>query len=136
MVWCTAVASAGYSLAHSWDTLEAWIGRTGLVALAAVVVVLIDRGGAQPPPSAIIECMIPLASGLCISICNFSACHGVIAAVVLHGPGRRGARRSRAVEHAAGARTALEPRGSRWPTCAPILLTHIHLEPRESPESR
>jgi membrane protein DedA with SNARE-associated domain len=37
VVWCTAVAFAGYSLAHSWDTLERWIGRTGLIALALVV---------------------------------------------------------------------------------------------------
>ena len=37
IVWCTAVACAGYSLAYSWDTLERWIGRTGLIALAAVI---------------------------------------------------------------------------------------------------
>jgi len=41
IVWCTAVAFAGYSLAYSWETLERWIGRTGLVALALVVVVAI-----------------------------------------------------------------------------------------------
>jgi membrane protein DedA with SNARE-associated domain len=39
IVWCTSVAFAGYSLAYSWDTLEKWIGRTGLVALALVVVI-------------------------------------------------------------------------------------------------
>jgi membrane protein DedA with SNARE-associated domain len=39
VVWCTAVALAGYSLAYSWASLERWIGRTGLVALAAVVLV-------------------------------------------------------------------------------------------------
>jgi membrane protein DedA with SNARE-associated domain len=38
VVWCTAVAVAGYSLAYSWATLERWIGRTGLLALALVVV--------------------------------------------------------------------------------------------------
>ena len=37
VVWCTAVAFAGYSLAYSWATLERWIGRTGLIALAIVV---------------------------------------------------------------------------------------------------
>jgi membrane protein DedA with SNARE-associated domain len=37
VVWCTAVAAAGYSLAYSWSTLERWIGRSGLIALAAVV---------------------------------------------------------------------------------------------------
>ena len=37
--WCTAVAFAGYSLAYSWDTLERWIGRTGLVALVLVLAV-------------------------------------------------------------------------------------------------
>ncbi len=39
IVWCMTVAFAGYSLAYSWDTLERWIGRTGLVALALVIVV-------------------------------------------------------------------------------------------------
>ncbi len=39
VVWCTAVAVAGYSLAYSWATLERWIGRSGLVALALVVAV-------------------------------------------------------------------------------------------------
>ena len=39
VVWCTAVAFAGYSLAHSWQTLERWIGRTSLIALALVVAI-------------------------------------------------------------------------------------------------
>jgi membrane protein DedA with SNARE-associated domain len=39
VVWCSAVALAGYSLAYSWATLERWIGRTGLIALALVVAV-------------------------------------------------------------------------------------------------
>ena len=39
VVWCSAVAAAGYALANSWDTLERWIGRTGLAALALVVIV-------------------------------------------------------------------------------------------------
>jgi len=39
VVWCTAVGCAGYSLAYSWDTLERWIGRTGLVALVLVLAV-------------------------------------------------------------------------------------------------
>lgn len=33
IVWSTAIAAAGYSLAYSWGTLERWIGRTGLVGL-------------------------------------------------------------------------------------------------------
>jgi membrane protein DedA with SNARE-associated domain len=37
LVWSTAVAAAGYSLAYSWDTLERWIGRSGVVALVVVV---------------------------------------------------------------------------------------------------
>jgi membrane protein DedA with SNARE-associated domain len=37
IVWSTAVAFAGYSLAYSWDTLERWVGRTGLIGLAVVV---------------------------------------------------------------------------------------------------
>ena len=39
VVWCTAIAFAGYSLAYSWTTLERWIGRTGLIALALAVAV-------------------------------------------------------------------------------------------------
>ena len=39
VVWCTAVAFAGYSLAYSWQTLERWIGRTSLIALALVVAI-------------------------------------------------------------------------------------------------
>ena len=38
VVWCTTVAFAGYSLAYSWETLERWIGRTGLIALLLVLV--------------------------------------------------------------------------------------------------
>jgi membrane protein DedA with SNARE-associated domain len=37
VVWSTAVAVAGYSLAYSWDALERWVGRTGLIGLAIVV---------------------------------------------------------------------------------------------------
>ena len=38
MVWSIAVATAGYLLAYSWDTLERVIGGVGLVALVLVVV--------------------------------------------------------------------------------------------------
>jgi len=48
VVWCSAVAAAGYALANSWDTLERWIGRTGLVALGlAVVLLLVSRARAR-----------------------------------------------------------------------------------------
>lgn len=36
IVWSSAVAAAGYGLAYSWETLDRWIGRTGLIALAAI----------------------------------------------------------------------------------------------------
>jgi len=39
VVWSTAVAAAGYSLAYSWDTLERWIGRSGVILLVIVAVV-------------------------------------------------------------------------------------------------
>ena len=39
VVWSTAVALAGYLFAYSWDTLERWIGRTGVVALVVVALV-------------------------------------------------------------------------------------------------
>ncbi|HMF93508.1 MAG TPA: DedA family protein [Vicinamibacterales bacterium] len=35
--WSIAIAAAGYTLAYSWETLERWIGRSGLVGLALVV---------------------------------------------------------------------------------------------------
>jgi len=41
IAWSIAVATAGYSLAYSWDTLERWIGRTGLIGLAVVVSFLV-----------------------------------------------------------------------------------------------
>jgi membrane protein DedA with SNARE-associated domain len=41
VVWCSAVAAAGYTLANSWDTLERWIGRTGVAGLALVIVLLL-----------------------------------------------------------------------------------------------
>jgi len=37
IAWSVTFGLAGYSLAYSWDTLERWIGRSGLIALAAVV---------------------------------------------------------------------------------------------------
>lgn len=36
VAWSTAVGVAGYSLAYSWQTLERWIGRSGLIALAII----------------------------------------------------------------------------------------------------
>jgi membrane protein DedA with SNARE-associated domain len=41
VAWSMAVAAAGYSLAYSWDTLERWIGRSGLIALALAVAVMV-----------------------------------------------------------------------------------------------
>ena len=41
LVWATAVGIAGYLLGESWDVLERWIGRSSLIALAAVSVVII-----------------------------------------------------------------------------------------------
>jgi membrane protein DedA with SNARE-associated domain len=39
VVWCTVIASAGYSLAYSWATLERWVGGSGLMALALVAAI-------------------------------------------------------------------------------------------------
>ncbi len=38
--WSCAVAAVGYSLAYSWETVERWTGRSGVVALAAAAVCL------------------------------------------------------------------------------------------------
>src|SRR6266542_4815209 len=40
IVWSGAVASAGYALARSWDTLERWIGRTGVIGLVAAAIIV------------------------------------------------------------------------------------------------
>ncbi|MBI3494180.1 MAG: DedA family protein, partial [Acidobacteria bacterium] len=36
VVWSTTVAAAGYALAQSWEQLDRWISRAGLLALVAV----------------------------------------------------------------------------------------------------
>jgi membrane protein DedA with SNARE-associated domain len=41
IVWSTAIGAAGYSLAYSWATLERWIGRTGLIGLAIVMLAIV-----------------------------------------------------------------------------------------------
>ncbi len=41
VVWATAIGVAGFLLAESWETLERWIGRTGVVALVVVGVVVL-----------------------------------------------------------------------------------------------
>jgi membrane protein DedA with SNARE-associated domain len=52
IVWCTVIALVGYTLGHSWELLEQWIGRTSLAALAAaaVVIVLFARRRRSAPP--------------------------------------------------------------------------------------
>jgi len=37
VAWSIAIGSVGFALAESWDTLERWIGRSGLIGLALVV---------------------------------------------------------------------------------------------------
>jgi len=41
VAWSITFGLVGYALAYSWDTLERWIGRTGLIAFGIVVVVVI-----------------------------------------------------------------------------------------------
>jgi membrane protein DedA with SNARE-associated domain len=41
VVWSTVIGAVGYLLGHSWDTLERWVGRTGLAALAIIAVLAI-----------------------------------------------------------------------------------------------
>jgi len=35
IVWCTVIGIVGYTLGHSWELLEKWVGRTSLIVLAA-----------------------------------------------------------------------------------------------------
>ena len=39
VVWSVTFGAIGYTLGYSWHTLEQWIGRTGLILLAAIVVI-------------------------------------------------------------------------------------------------
>jgi membrane protein DedA with SNARE-associated domain len=39
IVWSTLIGLAGYSLAYSWQTLEQWVGRSGIAALLIVILV-------------------------------------------------------------------------------------------------
>ena len=41
IVWTITIACAGYSLAYSWETLERWIGRTGLVGFAMLALLVV-----------------------------------------------------------------------------------------------
>ena len=41
VVWSTAFGAVGYLLGESWETLERWIGRSGVVALVIVGTLLI-----------------------------------------------------------------------------------------------
>lgn len=41
IVWSTTIAVVGYFLGHSWETLERWIGGTGLAGLVVVVVLVL-----------------------------------------------------------------------------------------------
>jgi undecaprenyl-diphosphatase len=39
VVWSIVIAVVGYSLAYSWDTLERWIGRSGVIALIVIGII-------------------------------------------------------------------------------------------------
>ena len=41
IVWSTVIACAGFMLGRSWDTLERWIGRSGILALGLVISALV-----------------------------------------------------------------------------------------------
>ena len=41
IVWSTVFGIIGYSLAYSWETLERWVGGSGLAALAVVVLIVV-----------------------------------------------------------------------------------------------
>ncbi len=41
IVWSTAIAVAGFLLGESWETLERWIGRSGVIALALVGAIMV-----------------------------------------------------------------------------------------------
>jgi membrane protein DedA with SNARE-associated domain len=41
IVWSTTIGAAGYLLASSWETLDKWIGLSGLIALVAIGLVAV-----------------------------------------------------------------------------------------------
>lgn len=41
IVWSISIAAAGYAAAYSWQTLERWIGRSGLIGLAVLVAIVV-----------------------------------------------------------------------------------------------
>ncbi len=41
VAWSTIFGGVGYALAYSWESLERWVGGTGLVALVVVIVVVV-----------------------------------------------------------------------------------------------
>lgn len=41
VAWSCAVAAAGYALAYSWETLERWIGRSGVIVLAIAALLML-----------------------------------------------------------------------------------------------
>ena len=48
IAWATTFGGVGYLLAYSWQTLELWIGRSGLVLLAAIVIAAGGTGSTSP----------------------------------------------------------------------------------------
>ena len=40
VAWSATFAVVGYSLAYSWETLERWIGHSGLIALVIIVILV------------------------------------------------------------------------------------------------
>lgn len=47
VAWTCAVATVGYFLAYSWETLERWVGHSGFIALAIVAAIVITAVIAQ-----------------------------------------------------------------------------------------
>ena len=50
VVWSVTIAVVGYALGHSWETLEQWIGRTGLLGLIVVGALIIFWIRRRSPP--------------------------------------------------------------------------------------
>jgi membrane protein DedA with SNARE-associated domain len=51
IVWCSVVGIVGYTLGHSWELLEKWVGRTSLIALAGfgvLVAIFVARSRRKP----------------------------------------------------------------------------------------
>ena len=124
VVWAMTFGAVGYALGYSWETLEQWIGRSGLVLLVAGWRHW-SAGGAAGTLAAV---MITLSSGLSYFDLNFMDLPRIIAAGVVHGAGGVALIDPGPSSTLPRLRATLATAGLSLDDVTAILLTHIHLD--------